>query len=640
MIAIMRKLIHNNAYKVFLWVFLLMMATGSGLVFMGGKTEDKNQVIQVYNLGITDKKYSLMLQRSKQQLEMFKARGLNLPNANVQKETIQAGVGKLLLEHSAEDLKLNISQDHVSAEVQKQLQHLPPYFFDERGMLNQEIFLKAIAPLSMQDFVEEISMDAKNRVFNTLVESSMYIPKFEQELEYNGQFADKEYSYFVLPYQKFYQKARTENVGDASLLKFYKKPEIIEKFKTPERRSGKKWVFTQKDFIQKISDADAKNYYDKNKASLYVVTPIQMQVRQLLITIEPGRENEARARIQEIKEQADKEPSKFEELVKKFSEDKANASKGGLSELFTRDNKKMDKVIVDTTFEFLATDGQISSPIKTERGYELVQRVKKVPASYKEFNTVAQEIKDKIASEKFKKRFSQDAARVIHNAKYKPELLVEFIKKYHGSLEDISMTARKTGIDFTQLFRIEQGRYTQYFDKDQGVILFCEQIEKSVTPSLEEVKAKLLPLYFEEKGKQIAQDFINRAFKEAQQGSFDEVAQKYEAKVNKAYFKYNDGKIDQSALLKEPEVASQIKGLAYAGSLTVINTPSDSILMRLDAIQPVKITDQEKDQAKKMMIYTKTYIYKDGFVASLYRIAKLRNKIEIKNELLQITKEV
>jgi hypothetical protein len=621
-------------------MFLFMMAAGSGLVFFGDKAENKNQVIKVYDLGITDKKYSLMLQRSKQQMEMFKMRGLHLPNMNIQKETIQAGVTKLLSEHSTQSLKLHISSDHVSEEVQKNLQHLPPYFFDEKGMLNQDLFLKAIAPLSMQDFVEEIENDAKTKVFNTLVEASLYIPKFEQELEYNGQFADKTYSYFTLSYQKFLSKIRSENPTDSVLLKYYKRPEVIEKFKTAERRSGKKWVFSQKDFIQKISESEAKSYYDKNKASLYVVTPAQMQVRQLLVTIEPGRESEARTRIQEIKEQADKEPSKFEELIKKFSDDKATASKGGLSALFSRDDKKIDKVICDTAFEFLAADGQISAPIKTERGYELIQRVKKVAASYKDFGAVSNEIKDKLGAEKFKKRFAQDASRVIANAKYKPELLQEFIKKYQGELEDLSLSARKPGIDSTQLFRMEQGRYTQYFDKNEGVILFCEAIEKSVTPSLEAVKAKILPLYFEDTAKKMAQDSINRAFKEAGQASFDTIAQKYEAKVSSAYFKYNDGKIDQSDLLKEPEIAAQTKGLQYPGSLAVINTPTESILIRLDSLEPVKISDQEKDQAKKMMIYTKSYIYKEGFVASLYRIAKLRNKIEIKNELLQTTKEV
>lgn len=640
MIAVMRKLINNNAYKVFLWIFLFMMAGGSGLVFFTGKPEDKNQVIKVYDLGITDKKYSLMVQRMKQQFDLFKMRGFPLPNTNVQKETIQTGISKLLTENSASSLKLNVSSEHVSTEVQKNLQHLPPYFFDERGMLNEEMFLKAIAPLSMQDFIEEIETDSKNRIFNTLVEASLYIPKFEQDLEFNAQFADKDYTYFSLSYKKYISKVRSENPTDSMLLKYYKQPEVLEKFKTPELRSGKKWTFNQKDFVQKITDSEAKDYYNKNKASLYVVNPVQMQVRQLLVEIEPGRESEARARIQEIKEQADKEPSKFEELVKKFSDDKSTAAKGGLSPLFSRDDKKIDKVISDTTFEFLATDGQISVPVKTARGYELIQRVKKVSATYKDFSAVTTEIKNKLGSEKFKKRFAQDAARVIHNAKYKPELLHDFVKKYKGSLEEITMSARKPGIDYTQLFRLEQGRYTQFFDKDDGVILLCSSIEKSVAPALEDIKSKLLPMYFEDKAKQMAQDHIKRAFKEAHNESIESLAKKYDAKVSTAYFKYNDGDIDQSDLLKEPEVAAQVKGLQYSGSLAVINTANESILMHLDSVQPVKISEKEQNQAKKMLIYTKSYIYKEGFVASLYRIAKLRNKIEIKNELLQTAKEV
>ena len=206
MIAIMRKLIHNNAYKVILWIFLLMMAAGSGLVYMGGKTEDKDAVIKVYDLTISNKKFALMLQRTKQQLEMFKMRGFNLPNANVQKETVQAGISKLLSEHATDDLALHVSDDHVSQEVTRELQHFPAHFFDEHGNLNTDAFLKAIAPMSMQDFMAEIEADAKNKILTTLIDASLYVPKFEQQLYEQAEFADKNYSYFKLSSQKYLQK--------------------------------------------------------------------------------------------------------------------------------------------------------------------------------------------------------------------------------------------------------------------------------------------------------------------------------------------------------------------------------------------------------------------------------------------------
>ncbi|MBI2345054.1 peptidylprolyl isomerase [Candidatus Dependentiae bacterium] len=640
MITIMRKLINNNAYKVILWIFLFMMAAGSGLVFMGGKTEEKNSVIKVYDLTISDKKFALMLQRTKQQLEMFKMRGFNLSNMNVQKETVQAGVSKLLSEHAVDDLNLKVSTNRVSQEISRQLQHLPAHFFDENGNLNTEAFLKAIAPMTMQDFMSEIEIDSKNKVLDTLINASLYIPSFEKILYEQAEYADKDYSYFKISSEKYLSKVSENKPSDALLTKFYKRPEISEQFKTTEKRSGKQWVFTPRSYGITITDSEVKSFYDKNKAALYVVSPAQMQIRELVILIEPGKENEAKARIQELKQEADKNPSKFEEMVKKFSEDKATASKGGLSELFTKDDKKMNKTVVDTAFEFLGTDDQVSSPIKTDRGYELLQRVKKVSAKYKELTTVSNDIKDQLTIDKFKKRFAQDASRVIHSVKYKPEALSNFVEKYHGKLVDIPLSERKPGIIHTTLFRMEQDRYTQIFDKNDGIILYCQEIEKSTLPALENVKSRLLPLYFKDLAYEMMQSQLNQALKEASKESFEKVAEKYGVSVQRAFFKYNQGKLEQSSILKEENIMAQVKNLQYQGAVAAITTTTDGILMRLDSINMTQITKEEQEQAQKVMNYIKSYQYKEGFVASLYRIAKLRNKIEIKKEILQFTKEV
>ena len=78
------------------------------------------------------------------------------------------------------------------------------------------------------------------------------------------------------------------------LLKFYKRPEIVEQFKTAEKRSGKQWVFTPKNYGINIPDSEAKSFYDKNKASLYVVIQLRCKFVNLVITIEPGKEEEAK----------------------------------------------------------------------------------------------------------------------------------------------------------------------------------------------------------------------------------------------------------------------------------------------------------------------------------------------------------
>lgn len=636
MIAVMRKLIHNNVYKVFLWMFLIMMGAGSGLVFFRNEN-DKNWVVKAYAQTLSDKKFATMLAQAKQQQEMFRQRGFAFANVNVQKETVESAIGGLLAQHAIDKLGIYVPQSHVDREVQKQLQHLPSYFFNEDGALNEEAFRKAIAPYTIEDFVSDIESDAKNKLLYGLVDASLYVPKFEMQLQYNVDLADKQYSYFMLPMTKYLQQVRQDVPSDETLQKFYKKASIVEQFKTPERRSGKMWTFDASRYVSSITDNEAKAFYEKNKMTRYVVTPSQMQVRLLLIDIEPGKEQEAKSKIQEIKQEADKDPASFESLVRKLSDDKAAAAKGGLTDLFSKTDTKLNKVIVDTAFEFLGTDNQISAPVKTDRGYELIQRVKKVPAKYKDFSAVSGEIKQELGAEKFKKRFAQDASRVVHGARYNQDALKAFIERYKGVPSDIRLDTRKAGMEYTNLFRLEEGRYTQYIDKDKGVILMCDAIEKSVTPALSDVRSKVLSLYFESKALDRMQDQLAQALKDAQTMNFEEVAKKYDASVHSAHFKYNNGKPEQSAILKESEVQAKLKSLQYQGAIAAIETANDGILMRLDSVSSVDSStlQEQTDQAGKMMFYTKLYQSKEGFVASLYRIAKLNNKIEIKSEILQ-----
>lgn len=642
--TLMRKMIHTKVYKVFLWIFLIAMVAGSGAMFF--KPTDTSWVIKMYDKTMSGPQFQGILSFAKQQQEMFRLRGLMLPNQNVHKEAIESAIGNLLVDHISKELYLNVPQSYIDREVQKLLRGLPQHFFLEDGTLNQQAFEKMLAPLTIQDYLKEVELGAKAAIVYGIVENAAYIPKFELALQYNTDFADKNYSYILLPLQKYIHKARQQTPSDDVLQKFYKKSPFVEKFKTQERRSATVWTFNAQEYGAKVTDSEIKQYYDKHKMSKYIVSPAQLQLRVLLITIEPGKENQAKTRIQELHQQLEKEPSDFEKLARKFSDDKSTSSKGGLTDFFTKQDgdEKVGKIVADTAFEYLITDGQIAAPLKTDRGYELIQRVKKVPAKYKEFSAVEREIRFEIATEKFKKRFIQDAARVIQESKYTPGLIEKFAQRYHGVKSHLALDTRKSGIEYTQLFRLaDEGRSAQFFNKDVGVILTCDSIERSFLPSLDSIKSSVLVEYYQHKGLEMMQDQLGQALKEAQTMSFADVAAKYQASVHTAHVTYTDGKLEQSAILKEAEVAKNLKNMQYQGSLVSIQTNSDGILIRLDEISKPKDMqsfDGKRDQLKKAMLYAKSYQSKEGFVASLYRIAKLNNKVEIKNEILQFTKEV
>lgn len=641
MIAIMRKIIHSNVYKIFLWAFLFMMAFGSGVaIFNFG--ENKDWVIKVYKKSINQSKFQEMLKLAKQQQEMYRQKGFAFPQQNISKETVQAGVSGLLAQHAMEKIGMQVASSYVDQQLQQQLQQLPAYFFKADGTLDQEAFQKAIAPHSMQDFVSEIELDAKNKLLFGLVDATVYVPQFEMILQYNAEFANKKYSYVALPYSKYLAQAKTNVPSDDVLTKFYKKPSVADQFKTIERRAGTLWKFTPAQFIAPISDNEAKVFYDKNKMHRYVLEPAQMQIRRLLIDPKTSTDMQARVKIEELAHTAQKDTTKFEALVREFSQDSKSAARGGLSEFFTKNDKNIDPVIIEMVFDNLATDGQISVPLKTERGYELVQRVAKHAAKYKDFKSVEAEIKKDLAAEKFKKRFMQDASRVVNGAKYNPESLKKFIERYKGVKVELPLESQKPGAEGANLFRIEEGRYTSFLDKDYGAILLCSQVEKSKLPALAEIKSRVLELYFAEQAFEKLKSDLALAFQDARKMKLSEVAAKYGVTVAQASFENKDGKIEQSSILKENSVAQALKGMQHEGALVSVQTKTDGIVLKLDSISQVKseLFEEQKDHLQQVMFYMKLYQIKEGFIASLYRTATLNNKIEIKNELLQFTKEV
>lgn len=639
MIAFMRKIGSSLVYKLFLWIFLFMMAFSSSFMFINF-SEDKKWVIRVYNDTSTQEKFETMLRRAKQQQEMFRQKGYTFTDQAVRKETVKACISDLLAQHVLQNVGVAVPKAFIDDQVQKTFQQLPPYFFKQNGELDEEIFKRALAPNTIEDFVADIELEAKNKLLFGLVDVGVYVPEFEAVLQYNAEFAKKTYEYITLSQQKHLQKAQENVPSDETLNRFYKKTAIAEQFKTAERRAGTMWTFSAANFSAPVTENEAKQWYEKHKMQRYVVEPAQMQIRSLLVKVdEPGKEAQAKAKIEEIHQEAEKNPAEFESLVRKLSDDSKD---GGLSSFFTRDNKKMDKAIVDTAFEFLATDGQLSSPVKTSRGYEIIQRVQKNPAKYKDFKSVEASIKEEISADKFKKRFSQDAARVISGAKYNPEMLTKFIERYKGSVSSLSLDVRKAGMEYTQLFKIEEGRYTQFFNKDQGVILLCSKVEKSKLPALADVKSKVSALYFDHQAHESLKEQLVSVLKDAKSMNMKELAQKYGVSVQKATFEVKDSKPEQSAILKEPEVQDVVKNLQHEGAMATVETKFDGYLFKLAQLETRDKAsfDEQREHLSKVLSYTKMYQIKEGFIASLYRTATLNNKIDVKKELLQQTKEV
>lgn len=641
MITSMRKFAHSKIYRFFLWVFMFLMAFGGGVAIFNLQ-DRKDWVIKVYEQMMTDQKFKSIKKSLQQQQELYRQRGMELSSKNATKETLQVCLSSLLAQHAINTLGVQVSQKYLQDQMEKQLMHISPSFIKSDGTVDLTMLQRAIAPNTVQDFIDDITLDTKNRLLYALVDASTYVSNFELQLAFNAEFANKQYSYFALAPSKYVELAKKQAPSDQTLLQFYKTPAIADSLRTVERRAGTVWTFKPVDFVGSISEGEIKAFYDKHKSKRYVVSPAKIQIRRLLIKIDPADENSAKLQIQDLAQTAQNDPNNFASLVQKFSQDTKQAANGGLSEFLSRDDSSLDPVVVEMVFDNLGSDGQISVPLKTSRGYELIQRVKKQSTVYKDLKSVESEIRKELVDEKFKKRFVQDAGRVVNAAKYDSESLNKFVKRYQGVKSELLLEEKASTMPQAHLFKMEQGRYSATVAKDKGYILFCSEVEKSKLPALEDVRSKVLELYFQDQANKLLEQDLKKAVQLATDQGLSVAAEKFQASIQSAEAKNVNGTVEKSGILKDPMIDRQLKMLTYAGALAGLETKNSGVVIQLTNVENANIKDaeQQKEQLLKMLRYVQIHQNKDGFIASLYRTAKLNNKIEIKNELLQNTKEV
>jgi parvulin-like peptidyl-prolyl isomerase len=146
-------------------------------------------------------------------------------------------------------------------------------------------------------------------------------------------------------------------------------------------------LFTKVTASVKISDADAKAYYDKNKSQF--VTQASRTVRHILVAAKDKKL--ADKLYAQLVAGAD-----FAKLAKKYSKDKGSAVQGG----------KLTITKGQTVPEFEATafkikTGAIAKPVKTQFGWHIIQALSPVKkASFVPFAKVSPQIKQQLASTK------------------------------------------------------------------------------------------------------------------------------------------------------------------------------------------------------------------------------------------------
>jgi len=135
----------------------------------------------------------------------------------------------------------------------------------------------------------------------------------------------------------------------------------------------------------KVSDAEIKTYYDKNKTRF-----AQPERRDLRIVL-----TKTKAKADEAKTALEKKGGSFKAVAKKFSIDQASKAQGGKLPAVAKGQQ--EKSLDDAVFK--ASTGQLTGPVKTQFGFYVFEVTKITEASQQTLAQAKETIKQLLASQ-------------------------------------------------------------------------------------------------------------------------------------------------------------------------------------------------------------------------------------------------
>jgi len=636
MIASIRKSLKSNTYRIFLWISLLFIILGGLAKLEFGDTGEKKWLAKVGHSTLTIDTYNTALMGARKNIEYRKQNGETQLPKNVEKLVLEQNIADLLVDGALDDLRVTVSDAIIEQEVLQQLQNLPAAFFNERGELNQELFLQAFAPYTLQDIEKDIARQIRMGALQGMVESLAYVPHFEAMLYYDNVGLHKEFS--MLEFSLGKSREAVQKPSDQDLQNLLASSNVeIRKLEIPEKRSGIVWKFSPEDYGIKVSDEQVKEFYNVHKAEKYMLTHRQVQVRRILLKItDENKKQDVKTRAGQLHQELIAHPDKFETYAKEYSQDEKTAGKGGLTEFFEEGNKNLDSVFAETVFKEISAQNPIAPLIKTAHGFEILQFIAEKQPTYKSLSAVEDKVKKDVLTKKFAERFAKDAQRVLNTQETNPAKIQEFIDKRKATKETLHFQAKQTDSLFnTQLFKLTKNEYAAFIDKDTGFIILCEDVDKAKMPAVQEVRAKLEDEYYKEQAIKNLEKTLREAYAYAKTHTLEETAIQFGTRIENA--------TEKDHTLQHPHVASKVRILQHPGMLTFAIGYDRGILVRLDSVsenKEEKSVNSQEALIAKLVTQGRVHQAQGQFIASLYRHDKLNNNIQLNDQLIpQILKE-
>jgi peptidyl-prolyl cis-trans isomerase D len=343
--------------------------------------------------------------------------------------------------------------------------------FQENGQFSEEIYQKTLEQngLTASSLEASIRNDLVVQQARDHLASLAFSPKSlaEQAVQYNYQ--KRDVSRAEIKVSAFIDEVK---VTPVQIQEYYEQHK--DKFKEPEKVKMEFALLSAANLINGVivDDSEVKAFYDQNLDKFQ--GDEQREASHILIgfgvSATDADKQKANEKALEIEAQLKADPSRFEELAAKFSQDPGSAAKGGSLGSFGRG--AMVKPFEDTVFAMQA--GQISGVVESEFGYHII-RLDGVTGTSSSFESMKPQIKAELIFQKAQVKYA--------------ELTEEFsniVYEQSGSLQPVAKRFNLTVQTTDWLTREEGAKYFKDSTKLMGMVFSNEVLkEKRNTEAVE-----------------------------------------------------------------------------------------------------------------------------------------------------------
>lgn len=277
----------------------------------------------------------------------------------------------------------------------------------------------------------------------------------------------------------------------------------------------------------KVDDAEVKKFYDENISKFQGNE--QRRASHILIgfgvSATPEKKQEAKAKAEALLAILKKDPSKFESLAIKNSQDTGSAVKGG--DLGTFGRGAMVKPFEDAAFSLKVNE--ISDLVESEYGYHII-KVTEIKGESSDYNSVKPQVKAELIYQKAQAAFSEQAEAFTNMVYEQSGSLQPAAKAFGGQVQTSDWLSRESGAKFFKNDKImnlvfsdevlKDHRNTEAIEVAPNTLVSARLVEyKPAAPkSFDEVKAGIEDLLKIEAAAKLASSKGEAALKSLQEG--------------------------------------------------------------------------------------------------------------------------